>query len=102
MEPDEFKTLFAEWEEENELREGGKKKHSEEKLSEVIAERTKHQSAEKLRRRELSAAGCNTKHLEQYLSEVEFLKKKEAALFRREKTIERSAKIDQRKMPKQP
>ncbi|KAL3082935.1 hypothetical protein niasHS_010737 [Heterodera schachtii] len=74
-EPDEFKALFAEWEEEgNEVREGEQKKHSaEEKLTEVIAERTKHRSADELRRRELPA-GCDTKHLEQYLSEAEFVR----------------------------
>ncbi|KAL3082339.1 hypothetical protein niasHT_038755 [Heterodera trifolii] len=59
---DEFKALFAECEEENEVRER-EKKHSEEKLSELIDERTKHRSAEEPRRRELPAAGCNTKHL---------------------------------------
>uniref|UniRef100_A0A183C716 HP domain-containing protein n=1 Tax=Globodera pallida TaxID=36090 RepID=A0A183C716_GLOPA len=70
-EPDEFKALFVEWEgigigiEENS---NGRRT---EQLKVVMAERLKLRSVDELRRKDLSP-GCDTKHLEEYLSEDDF------------------------------
>uniref|UniRef100_A0A914HH76 HP domain-containing protein n=1 Tax=Globodera rostochiensis TaxID=31243 RepID=A0A914HH76_GLORO len=68
-EPDEFKALFVEWEG-NGSEENSNGRRTE-KLKAVMAERLKLRSVDELRRKDLSP-GCDTKHLEEYLSEDDF------------------------------